>query len=118
MFEKNLPIYLQLVDRFKINLVTGAWAAQSYIPSVRELALMHQANPNTVMKALAELEAQGLLNTDRTVGKQVCLEPHQLEALKRELLQQALIRCVDQAERLGVTVDELIVELNILKGTL
>lgn len=111
MFEKNLPIYVQLMDAFKVNIVTGAWPMDTYIQSVRELALSYQANPNTVMKALSELEAMGLLVTDRTVGKKVSSDQKLITKTKRDMVNEAVEAFIQQTQKLGMTRESLIESL-------
>ena len=68
-FDNERPIYLQLVEQLRIAIVSGAYAAGSRLPSVRELAVMAKVNPNTMQKALTELESDRLIFTERTNGK-------------------------------------------------
>ena len=68
-FEGNVPIYLQIVDKIKRYIITGEGKAGERLPSVREFAAQMQVNPNTVQKALADLEESGLIHTERTNGK-------------------------------------------------
>ncbi len=68
-FENNIPIYLQLVEQMKLQIIAGQLQPGDRILSVRELAMVHKVNPNTMQKALSELENQGLIYTERTNGK-------------------------------------------------
>ena len=68
-FDNNLPIYLQLVEQIKINIISGKLSCGERLPSVRDLALSNKVNPNTMQKALGELEELGLIYTERTNGK-------------------------------------------------
>ena len=65
-FDNERPIYLQLVEQLRIAIVSGAYAAGSRLPSVRELAVMAKVNPNTMQKALTELESDRLLDKIKT----------------------------------------------------
>ena len=65
------PIYIQLVERLKMRIVSGVYPPGDKIPSVRELAAEAGVNPNTMQKALGDLEREGLLHTQRTSGKTV-----------------------------------------------
>ena len=62
-FDNERPIYLQLVEQLRVAIVSGAYAAGSRLPSVRELAVMAKVNPNTMQKALTELESDRLILT-------------------------------------------------------
>ena len=68
-FDNNLPIYIQLVEQLKIYIISGKIEPGSRILSVRDFALAYKVNPNTVQKALIELEELGLIYTERTNGK-------------------------------------------------
>ncbi|MEG0313806.1 MAG: GntR family transcriptional regulator [Erysipelotrichaceae bacterium] len=70
-FNSNIPIYLQIVDEFKRKIVTKEYVPSQKVESVRELALTLGVNPNTVQKALAELERQGIVYTNRTTGRYI-----------------------------------------------
>lgn len=70
-FDRDRPIYAQLVEQLQRAIVSGAYAPGAKIPSVRELAAEAGVNPNTMQKALTELEQLGLLNTQRTNGRYV-----------------------------------------------
>ena len=68
-FDNNIPIYIQLVEAMKLQIIAGTLNPGERIPSVRELAITHRVNPNTMQKALSELEEIGLIYTERTNGK-------------------------------------------------
>lgn len=68
-FENNIPIYIQLMEQMKLQIIAGELKPGDRIPSVRELAMLHKVNPNTMQKALSELEDVGLIYTERTNGK-------------------------------------------------
>ena len=67
-FSETLPIYTQVMERVQRMIVSGALAPGERLPSVRALALEAGVNPNTMQRALAELERSGLIYTQRTVG--------------------------------------------------
>ncbi len=68
-FDNNRPIYLQLVEQLQLYVVSGKIPPGEKLPSVRELAMAAQVNPNTMQRALAELESLRLIYTERTNGK-------------------------------------------------
>ncbi len=69
IFDNERPIYVQLVEQLRIAVVSGAYEPGERLPSVRELALAAKVNPNTMQRALTELEGEGLIYTERTNGK-------------------------------------------------
>lgn len=68
-FNNNTPIYSQISQILKIKIISGEYPPGDRLPSVRDLALLLKANPNTVQRALSELESEGLIYTERTNGK-------------------------------------------------
>ena len=70
-FDNNIPIYIQLLDYMKIYIISDFFSCGSKLPSVRDLANMFKVNPNTMQKALTELEDLKLIYTERTNGKYV-----------------------------------------------
>ena len=83
--DDSRPIWIQLVDDFRMRIVTGIWPAGTRIPSVRDLATQAGVNPNTVQRALAELDRRGLTVTERTAGRFVTADAAVLDAVRREL---------------------------------
>ena len=81
-FNNNIPIYIQLVEQLKIYIISGKLSAGERLPSVRDLALQTKVNPNTMQKALAELEDLGLVYTERTNGKFVTENRELIEKFK------------------------------------
>lgn len=83
-FDNNIPIYIQLVEYMKIYLISGVFKCGEKLPSVRDFATDFKVNPNTMQKALAELESLKLIYTERTNGKYVTKEKKLIEKLKDE----------------------------------
>lgn len=70
-FDNQTPIYIQIMDVIKTEIISGKYKLGQKLPSVRDFAFQFDANPNTVQKALFELEEMGLIVTERTSGKYV-----------------------------------------------
>ena len=85
IFDNERPIYIQLVEIIRIEIVSGKFKKGQRMPSVRELALIMKVNPNTMQKALAELENEQLIYTERTNGKYVTEDEELIEKIKRKL---------------------------------
>lgn len=83
-FDNNIPIYIQLLEYMKIYLISGVFKCGKKIPSVRELSNTFKVNPNTMQKALGELESMNLIYTERTNGKYVTKDKELIEKLKDE----------------------------------
>ena len=83
-FENNIPIYIQLLDYMKIYLISGVFKSGERLPSVRDFATTFKVNPNTMQKALSELENMSLIYTERTNGKYVTKDKKVIEKIKDE----------------------------------
>ena len=83
-FDNNIPIYIQLLEYMKIYLISGVFKCGEKLPSVRDFATNFKVNPNTMQKALAELESMNLIYTERTNGKYVTNDKKVIEKLKDE----------------------------------
>ena len=84
-FRSNLPIYLQLMERIKEQIVSGELQPGQRLMPVRELAQTFEVNPKTMQRALSELEREGLMYTERTAGRFIT-QDEQLIAQTREAL--------------------------------
>ena len=83
-FDNNIPIYIQLLEYLKIYLISGVFKTGDKLPSVRDFANTFKVNPNTMQKALSELEDMKLIYTERTNGKYVTKDEKLIEKLKDE----------------------------------
>ena len=70
-FNSNRPIYQQIVDEIELRILNGTYEMGMRLPSVRDLAVLAAVNPNTMQRALAELEEMGLVTTQRNTGRTV-----------------------------------------------
>jgi DNA-binding transcriptional regulator YhcF (GntR family) len=100
--ENDRPIYLQLTSLIKLGIVTGEFPAGSAIPSVRTLASEAGVNPNTMQKALSDLEGMGLLRTQRTAGRFVTDDVVMIANVKNDLAQQHTNVFFDDMSSLGI----------------
>lgn len=101
-FIHEKPIYIQIMDRIKKDIVSKTLIEGSPIASVRELALLYQVNPNTVQRALSECEREGYLKSDRTNGRFVSANESMVEELKNKLLTQWVSELVSQCQSIGL----------------
>ena len=102
-FDNERPIYLQLVEQLRIAIVSGTYPAGSRLPSVRELAVMARVNPNTMQKALTELESDRLIFTERTNGKFVTNDQRLLDKIKTELASDLVQKYTSDMAKIGIT---------------
>ena len=115
-FDNERPIYLQLVEQLRVAIVSGAYAAGSRLPSVRELAVMARVNPNTMQKALTELESDRLIFTERTNGKFVTNDQRLLDKIKTELASDLVQKYTSDMAKIGITYVDSIKYLKQLGG--
>ncbi len=85
-FKNGLPIYSQIIDAMISRIASGIYDPGEKLPSVRELAVDAGVNPNTMQRALAELESMGLLYTERTSGRFVTKDRQILDDLREKLI--------------------------------
>ena len=115
-FDNNLPIYIQLVEQLKIYIISGNIKPGVRLPSVRELALLTKVNPNTMQKALVELEELSLVYTERTNGKYVTTDTRLINKYKEEHAKSLTEKYFMSMETLGFNKEETIKYLKSLGG--
>ena len=102
-FDSSLPIWTQLVTEFSRRIVVGHWPAGSRLPGVRGLAGELGVNPNTIQRALSELEREGLCRTERTAGRFVTDDATRIDRLRAALAEDAADDFIDRARGVGMT---------------
>ena len=95
------PVYVQLVEQLALALVAGEFPPGSRIPPVRELAADAGVNPNTMQRALAQLEAEGLVYTERTTGRFVTEDTALLEQLRDETARAMTAEYLEKMRGIG-----------------
>ena len=81
-FDSSRPIYAQLVERLKAKILAGTYPPGGHLDSVRDMAAAAGVNPNTMQRALAQLETEGLVRTERTAGRYVTEDTMLIEQLR------------------------------------
>lgn len=108
VFDNNQPIYIQLLKQLKIYIISGHLSPGSRLPSVREFALISKVNPNTMQKALTELEELQLIYTERTNGKFVTTNTDLINQHREEYAKELSKTYIEQMKQIGFdTVDTL-----------
>lgn len=115
-FDNDKPIYLQMVELIKTEIISGRLKSGEKIPSVRELAVQAKVNPNTVQKALAELERCGLVYTERTNGKFVTDNKSIIKAYRDDIINEKVESFLKDMIHIGVSEDEIREYLDSKKG--
>ena len=112
-FDNNIPIYIQLVEQLKIKIISGEIGSGERLPSVRDLSMENKVNPNTMQRALSELEEMGLIYTERTNGKFITRDETIILKHKKEYADIFVNSFLGSMEKIGYTLDETI---NYLEG--
>lgn len=110
-FQSTQPIYLQIMALIKRQIATSKLLSGTQLGSVRDLAIQYQVNPNTVQRALSELEREGLVKSDRTIGRFVTDDSSLIRQLHRGLFDQATTHYVSEVNELNISVDEAVKEV-------
>ena len=106
--DDNMPIYIQIMQKVRDAIASGEWASGQKIPSVRELAGLFEVNPNTMQRAMLELEREGLLVSERTAGRYVTEDKNQIKGLKKDVAIAAADAFRNTMLELGYTPEEII----------
>ena len=107
-FNDNAPIYMQIVNGLQREIASGAYAPGTRLPSVRDLAMEAGVNPNTMQRALAELERRGLVNAQRTAGRFVTEDAAALSEMRRLLSETIAAEFCGKLRGLGLSDEEII----------
>lgn len=108
VFDNSKPIYSQIEDEIKKMILSGKLSKGEKIQSVRELAQEAGVNPNTMQKALSEIERQGLIITERTNGRFVTAEQALIDGLKEEFFRQKVTVLIEELRSLEFTKNDII----------
>ena len=101
------PIYLQIIERVQMDVITGRYQPGDKLPSVRDLAQEAAVNPNTMQKALSELERSGLIYSQRTSGRFITEDKELIHQMQKELAAAEVSAFVAHMKQLGITPEEI-----------
>ena len=107
-FDNNTPIYMQVMNMLKRQVVSGELQADDKLPSVRELAIRLKVNPNTIQRTYQELEREGIAITQRGLGRYVTNDTVRTEVLKEEMFQELIENFLQEMKALGFSQEEII----------
>ena len=100
-FTDDKPVYVQLMDYFKVQIVSGELQEGSRLESVRDLAVKARVNPNTMQKALSELERIGLVRTERTAGRFITDDKERIKKMKQDIAEEEIFLFLNKMRSLG-----------------
>ncbi|NLO48801.1 MAG: GntR family transcriptional regulator [Clostridiales bacterium] len=107
-FQSDRPIYVQLKEQIKLMIISGTYPAGAKLPTVRDLASEASVNPNTLQKALIELEREGLVYTQRTIGRFVTEDENMITDAKKELAYEQIEHILKKLLEMGYTREEIL----------
>lgn len=106
--DNRTPVYTQVIQYFKEEIISGRLETGEVIPSRRELANQLKINPNTVQRAYKEMEEMNLIFTDGNLPSQVTTDEKVIEATRKELVSQVLTEFVQSVQSIPIPLDELL----------
>jgi DNA-binding transcriptional regulator YhcF (GntR family) len=107
--KSDRPIYTQLSEQIQLLIFSGAYPLGSRLPSVRDMAREAAVNPNTMQRALAKLEEDGLVITHRTSGRSVTEDAGLVEKAKTKLAQEQILVFLGKMQLLGLNPGEVLI---------
>lgn len=102
------PVYIQLVEQIQAAIVSGYFKPSDKLPSVRDLAAEASVNPNTMQKAMAELERSGLIYSNRTSGRYITSDLSLIKQLKGQSAKNLTVDFLEKMKQLGFEQEEVL----------
>lgn len=106
--DSDRPIFMQILERIRVDIISGRYQPGDKLPSVRELAAEAAVNPNTMQRAFAELERTGLVHSKRTSGRFITEDTIMIDQLKSELAKEVVTEFLETMQKLGFQREETI----------
>ena len=107
IFDNKKPIYLQIMERIKLQIVSHTLEPNQQLPTVREFAAEASVNPNTIQRALSELEREGFVYSKRTTGRFVTENQELIAQSRRQLSEEELEHFISSMTHFGYEKEEL-----------
>ncbi len=95
------PIFLQILERIRMDIISGKYTPGEKLPSVRELAAQAAVNPNTMQRAFAELERTGLVYSKRTSGRFITEDQEMIDTIRADLAKEKILQFLESMHQLG-----------------
>ncbi|MDD6436169.1 MAG: GntR family transcriptional regulator [Clostridiales bacterium] len=112
--DDKTPIYLQIIEKIRLAIISGIYKPGDKLPSVRDLAVEASVNPNTMQKALSELENKGLLYSQRTAGRFITDDTELISSLRGDKARTESREYIQLMKQLGLSRTEVIDIINEL----
>ena len=110
--DNKRPVYIQLIDELKRRIITGTYQPGSKMPSVRELASEASVNPNTMQRALSDLESEGFIITQRTSGRTITEDEGMIYEAKKVMAREQVRDFIEKMMALGFSKEDIIELIN------
>ncbi|MEA4902908.1 GntR family transcriptional regulator [Desulfitobacterium sp.] len=110
--KSDRPIYSQLIEQIELKIFSSVYPLGSKLPSVRDMAQEAAVNPNTMQRALAKLEEDGLIITHRTSGRTVTEDAGMVQKAKTQLAREQITEFLEKMQLIGFEQDEIITIFN------
>lgn len=107
-FESDRPIYIQLLEKIEMKIISGEYKPGGRIPSVRDLAEEAHVNPNTMQKAFSELESSGLIVTVPYSGRTVTEDEELIEQVRQIAAKRFTAEYIEKMRELGMSVRQCV----------
>ncbi|HHX62674.1 MAG TPA: GntR family transcriptional regulator [Epulopiscium sp.] len=107
-FDSNMPIYIQVMNMIKGQIVSGELQSEDKLPSVRDLAVLLKVNPNTIQRTYQELEREGLAITQRGLGRYVVADMERTEMLRSDMCGELIKGFLGEMTALGFSQKEIV----------
>lgn len=106
--DSDRPIFIQILERIRVDIISGKYLPGEKLPSVRELAAQAAVNPNTMQRAFAELERSGLVYSRRTSGRFITEDKEKIEQLKKDIAREKIEVFLEHMAQLGLKNEEVL----------
>ena len=106
--DSSRPIYTQIVERIQLDIIAGKYQPGARLPSVRDFASEAGVNPNTMQKALAELEREDLVHSERTSGRFITEDTAMIEKMREELATTQIRDFFEKMQQMGFDTEKTI----------
>ena len=107
-FNDKFPIYIQIIEDIKAQLISEKLKPNDQVESVRNLALFYGVNPNTIQKALSELEKEGLMKSESTSGRFISVTKEKIEEIKTSIAKEKINKFIFEMNSLGFSKNKVI----------
>lgn len=113
IFDEKSPIYTQIANEVKLQIISQKRLVGEQLPTVRELAEEAGVNPNTIQRAYTELEREGMVYSQRTSGRFVTQDKDLIKAQRQDLAEQEILTFINKMTQIGFDKTELLKEVSL-----